>query len=269
VLFVLVVTLPGSNSPAPESGFDDADCRVRSISFSVNGTPAPLVTVRRGDHVVVAFDVPNGCVDRLTFASFVAPAPAFDGSKLREQARYSRASGAFGAGRHSMAVDVFGFPGSKIPDCSSVPASAPDAPERHGENARVTFKGGANRRGSYTGACDGAPSENGNGGNGRGKPCAGCVGNADEKNPPGQQPGGNDHNAGYECDRNHGIGRGNPAHSSCQNFQVDFAYRPSSDDKASVRGHSPALVAGVFCVRSSSQVCYTTDRTGSDAVLGS
>jgi hypothetical protein len=42
-------------------------------------------------------------------------------------------------------------------------------------------------------------------------PCNGCVGNADEKSPKGQSDG--DKNKGYECDANHGIGRGNPAHS--------------------------------------------------------
>jgi hypothetical protein len=94
----------------------------------------------------------------------------------------------------------------------------------------------------------------------------GCVGNAEEKNPPGQQPGGNDHNAGYECDRNQGIGQSNPAHSGCQNFQVDFSYRPSLDD-AKLHGHKPGLIAAVFCVRAT-QVCYTTDRTDSGAVLG-
>jgi hypothetical protein len=57
---------------------------------------------------------------------------------------------------------------------------------------------------------------NGNGkGKARGKPCAGCVGKADNKNPHGQYPNGSDHNAGYECDRNHGIGRSNPAHTGC------------------------------------------------------
>jgi hypothetical protein len=233
----------------------------------VNGLPAPLVTVRRGDHAVVTFEVPSGCMDRMTFASFVAPAPAFDGSKLHEQALYSRASGAFGAGPHSMSVDLFDFPGNTILDCGAVPAPTPGVPERHGDNAKVTFKANADQSGPYARKCDGTPSQNGNGGNGRGKPCAGCVGNADEKNPPGQQPGGNDHNAGYECDRNKGIGQGNPAHS-CQNFQVDFSYRPTPDDKKSVRGHSPELIAGVFCVRRS-HVCYTTDRIGSDAVLGS
>jgi hypothetical protein len=45
------------------------------------------------------------------------------------------------------------------------------------------------------------------------KPCNGCVGNADNKAPKGQSAG--DRNAGYECDRNNGVGKGNPAHSGC------------------------------------------------------
>lgn len=62
----------------------------------------------------------------------------------------------------------------------------------------------------------GAPSGNGSGnGTATGKPCAGCVGKADNKDPHGQQPNGSDHNAGYECDRNHGIGQTNPAHTGC------------------------------------------------------
>ena len=48
-----------------------------------------------------------------------------------------------------------------------------------------------------------------------GKPCDGCVGNADDKAPPGQTLYGEDDNAGYECDRNRGVGRGNPAHFAC------------------------------------------------------
>jgi hypothetical protein len=75
---------------------------------------------------------------------------------------------------------------------------------------------GANHSGPYDNTCDGSPSGNGNGGGqATGKPCAGCVGNADDKNPKGQMPNGSDHNAGYECDRNHGIGRTNPAHTGC------------------------------------------------------
>ncbi|MDQ3849894.1 MAG: hypothetical protein M3296_04670, partial [Actinomycetota bacterium] len=60
------------------------------------------------------------------------------------------------------------------------------------------------------------PSANGNGnGQATGRPCAGCVGSADDKNPPGQLPGPEDANAGYECDKNSGIGQGNPAHTGC------------------------------------------------------
>src|SRR5438270_13238397 len=47
---------------------------------------------------------------------------------------------------------------------------------------------GANQDcGAYCPSGVGLPSGNGNGdGNATGKPCAGCVGNADGKNPPGQ-----------------------------------------------------------------------------------
>lgn len=78
--------------------------------------------------------------------------------------------------------------------------------------------------GTYGNSCDDGPSQNGNGAGGAlGKPCAGCVGNADDMNPGGQEPGPkNDNNAGYECDPsgaedggNHGVGKGNPAHTGC------------------------------------------------------
>jgi LPXTG-motif cell wall-anchored protein len=76
---------------------------------------------------------------------------------------------------------------------------------------------GANVHGSYDSTRDGSPSGNGNGGGqAKGKPCAGCVGKADNKNPKGQAPDGpTDNNRGYECDGNHGIGRSNPAHTGC------------------------------------------------------
>ena len=79
--------------------------------------------------------------------------------------------------------------------------------------------GGANGQcpgGPYCSTRDGSPSLNGNG-NGKavGKPAAGAVGKADNKNPKGQMPNGSDKNAGYECDTNHGIGRSNPAHTGC------------------------------------------------------
>jgi len=75
---------------------------------------------------------------------------------------------------------------------------------------------GANQSGPYDNTCPAGESQNGNGnGNAGGRPCAGCVGNADDKNPPGQMPGGSDHNNGYECDGNNGVGKGNPAHTGC------------------------------------------------------
>jgi hypothetical protein len=70
--------------------------------------------------------------------------------------------------------------------------------------------------GSYCSTTDGTPSANGNGGGNGNQPCAGCVGNADNKNPPGQANDGSDHNNGYECDGNNGVGKTNPAHSGCQ-----------------------------------------------------
>lgn len=84
--------------------------------------------------------------------------------------------------------------------------------------SNADFSGhGANTHGAYDSTRDGSPSLNGNGnGNAVGKPCAGCVGKADNKNPPGQFPDGSDANAGYECDRNNGIGKTNPAHTGCQ-----------------------------------------------------
>jgi len=79
--------------------------------------------------------------------------------------------------------------------------------------------GGANGQcpgGPYCSTRDGSASHNGNaGGTATGEPCAGCVGKADNKNPHGQMPNASDANAGYECDTNHGIARGNPAHTAC------------------------------------------------------
>jgi hypothetical protein len=83
--------------------------------------------------------------------------------------------------------------------------------------SNADFSGhGANTHGPYDSTRSGAPALNGNGGGAAiGKPCAACVGKADNKNPAGQMPDGSDPNAGYECDRNHGIGRTNPAHTGC------------------------------------------------------
>jgi len=69
---------------------------------------------------------------------------------------------------------------------------------------------GANQSGEF----DSTPSSGDNQGNGN-APANGSVGNADDKNPPGQS--NNDKNHGYECDNNKGTGNdgGNPAHTGC------------------------------------------------------
>jgi hypothetical protein len=97
----------------------------------------------------------------------------------------------------------------------------PQPPSNADENGT-----GANTNGPYDSTRDGKGSENGEGGGqANGKPCAGCVGKADNKNPPGQQPGPEDHNKGYECDLNKGIAKTNPAHTGC----VDPGTPPECD----------------------------------------
>jgi len=83
--------------------------------------------------------------------------------------------------------------------------------------AAAASSNSANNPGPYTSTGVSGPSNNGNGnGNATGRPAAGSVGNADNKNPKGQLPSAAaDKNKGYECDGNSGIARGNPAHSGC------------------------------------------------------
>ena len=106
-------------------------------------------------------------------------------------------------------------------------------------------EGGANGdcpEGEYCSTRDGSDSENGAGdGEATGKPCAGCVGKADNKNPQGQMPNADeDGNRGYECDDNQGVGQGNPAHTGC-------ASAPDSDgagDDAEVAGEELVIQDG-------------------------
>ena len=84
----------------------------------------------------------------------------------------------------------------------------------------------------YDSTCDGSPSQNGKGdGNATGKPCAGCVGAADNKNPKGQLPNGSDANNGYECDGNQGVGKTNPAHTGCDAYS-----NTAPESNATVKG---------------------------------
>ena len=90
----------------------------------------------------------------------------------------------------------------------------------------------------YDSTCDGSPSENGKGeGNATGKPCAGCVGAADNKNPPGQMPNGSDPNSGYECDANQGVGKTNPAHTGCDAYS-----NTAKSESTTVKGSQSSYV---------------------------
>ena len=135
----------------------------------------------------------------------------------------SIATGAPGNGNGSATANSGGGGGS-----GSTATSGPGNSSQGCDGTHHSDTGhGANQGGPYDNTCDGSPSGNGNGnGKATGKPCAGCVGNADDKNPgfgngKGQMPNGSDHNAGYECDRNHGIGRTNPAHTGCRTNTVN------------------------------------------------
>jgi hypothetical protein len=103
-------------------------------------------------------------------------------------------------------------------------STTPGDQECDGTTGSAAGNGTVDDDGTYGDSCDFGPSENGNGdGDAVGKPCAGCVGNADDVNPGGQEPGPkNDDNSGYECDPqgaedggNAGVGVGNPAHTGC------------------------------------------------------
>jgi hypothetical protein len=94
---------------------------------------------------------------------------------------------------------------------------------------------------------------NGNGGgNATGKPCAGCVGKADNKNPPGQEktnPSGTFPNNGYECDHNNGIGKSNPAHTGCTSSGgTDCTTNPTAPECTPGGGNGcVATAANNFC----------------------
>ena len=106
------------------------------------------------------------------------------------------------------------------PDCTNSPGtsgtcSSPQPPSNADQNN--TGANDTTSSNNYTSTRNGADSDNGSdNGNHTGEPCAGCVGKADNKNPHGQAPDGpTDHNNGYECDGNNGIGQTNPAHTLC------------------------------------------------------
>jgi hypothetical protein len=149
-----------------------------------------------------------------------------------------------GRGRESAAGQAKKAPApAPSPTPSAGTPTAADHPEGYSSHDATNGPGGQKCDGDPSGKSDGGGGANGGGenydntcstsgasqngagdGQASGKPCAGCVGDADDKNPPGQYPSGpEDHNNGYECDQkgrsakegNNGIGYGNPAHTGC------------------------------------------------------
>jgi hypothetical protein len=83
------------------------------------------------------------------------------------------------------------------------------------ETAQAAPTGGANQQCTSYCPPDGSVRQPSGNGNATNQPAAGTKGKADYKQPPGQAPDGTDHNKGYECDGNQGVGQSNPAHTGC------------------------------------------------------
>lgn len=185
------------------------------LGISSSDIPAEILGVQPGDTLTVHFSVQSTakCPDgaQLSLVSYSAQQPTFS----PDQVLFAADTKTFApGGPYTLTV--------MVPQ-TSASSSAPDCNPQH-DNSNG---GGANQSpGPYDPNGCGLPSGNGKSDdNNSSKPCAGCVGNADAKNPPGQYPNGGDPNAGYECDRNQGVGQTNPAHTGCSGapyFQLDF-----------------------------------------------
>jgi hypothetical protein len=132
------------------------------------------------------------------------------------------------------------------------------AAEGKGTSKAHSSSGANGDCGEYCSTRDGSPSKNGNGGGkSTGRPCAGCVGKADDKNPPGQYPNGSDANNGYECDGNSGVGRSNPAHTGCTTpAAVEEPTTPDGDEPVVEQPEAPGTT-----------VTEPVDQTGDDTAV--
>jgi hypothetical protein len=223
---VLLVTCMGALAALPSAASaatcpaDTAAVPSRTYLFThLDGTTTtrPIINgAQPGDKVSVSFTVAPGCTDyQLTLASYRATSA--NGRPFPDQVVFSSQTGFFSEGTYTNALTI------TVPGLAAAPGDASQCDQV----AYPPGGNGANTSGPYDPTCNGSPSLNGKGdGNANGKPCAGCVGNADAKNPPGQMPNGNDPNAGYECDRNQGVGQSNPAHTGCTFFQLDLYSGP-------------------------------------------
>lgn len=176
---------------------------------AVNGLPAgsslPGAGITSGDLVTVTYTVAAGCAGTpVGLAAYRNPAATFqpDVTQTLADAQVRNT----GSGVLQITVPV--------PTTSSQCTILQNPYPSDGPGANSS---GPPDNGSYNPTCS-EPGRHGN------QPATGSVGNADTKNPPGQAPDGTDGNAGYECDRNQGIGKGNPAHTSCAyaGWQIDL-----------------------------------------------
>jgi hypothetical protein len=225
---LVVMAAPAAYAASVDCATNQAVTSDSYVIHHLNGTtdgPRPNIwgVVRPGDTIVGTLTISPECSSVvLSAASYTAPSAVFSVENQKQQVLFDSATTtANGGSTVVLTITVPQFAGGV--DTSS-------CPNKHLTSSKTTNGNGSIDGNNYASTCDGRPSGNGNGnGMSTGKPCAGCVGNADNKNPPGQFPDGTDHNAGYECDRNHGIGRTNPAHTGClpaAHFQIDFVVGP-------------------------------------------
>src|SRR3954454_18474007 len=220
------------------------DCKtnqaITSVSYKVthlDGTTRTVTAlsnlqvpppVRLGDTIVGTFGIDSRCATVVVSgASYWAPSDIFSDANQNQQILFDSTTKTVTTKGNATTVSLT----LHIPPPGPTSTSAGTCPNPHNTSAQAfNGNGGSAASGNqYASTCDGRASQNGSGnGNSTGKPCQGCVGNADNKNPPGQFPNGSDHNNGYECDGNNGVGKGNPAHTDCQltHFQMEFVVGP-------------------------------------------
>lgn len=203
---------PACVDPSAVTNISYTDAEGDTITVDSNGA---IQGVEPGDTLTVHFSVVSTtkCLNgvELSLVSYSAQQPTFSS----DQTLFSADTKTFATGG-PYALTVM------VPQTSAASSDPTCNPQHDNSNG-----GGANQSpGPYDPNGCGLPSGNGKSDNNNSsKPCAGCVGNADAKNPPGQYPNGGDPNAGYECDRNQGVGQTNPSHTGCGGspfFQLDF-----------------------------------------------
>ncbi len=235
------VGVVGTSAAAAQTVDCSTNAAITSVSYTVthlDGTRTVTQvlsneriagTVRPGDVIVGTFGLNPACETVVVSgASYWAPSAIFSDANQAQQVLFDSTTKTVTTGGNPTTVSLT----LRIP---LAPISFGPCPNKHNSGPKAfNGNGGDLKLGNqYASTCDGRASDNGNGNgnanaNASGRPCQGCVGNADNKNPPGQAPNGTDHNKGYECDDNKGVAKGNPAHSSCSesHFQMEFVVGP-------------------------------------------